>query len=93
MNYNRPNSTGRRKGGTAGTETKVGKEFESAVQSEIMNTDPGVVWDDVAGLVLAKQALQEAVILPMLRPDIFNGIRAPSKGVLLYGLLALAKQC
>ena len=34
---------------------------------------------------IPKQALQEGVVLPMLRPDIFNGIRAPSKGVLLYG--------
>jgi SpoVK/Ycf46/Vps4 family AAA+-type ATPase len=60
-------------------------KFESIVNSEIMHGSAGVTWDDVAGLTLAKHTLQEAVILPMLRPDIFNGIRAPSKGVLLYG--------
>ena len=60
-------------------------KFESIVNSEIMHGSAGVTWEDVAGLTLAKHTLQEAVILPMLRPDIFNGIRAPSKGVLLYG--------
>ncbi len=60
-------------------------KFESIVNSEIMHGSAGVTWEDVAGLTLAKHTLQEAVILPMIRPDIFNGIRAPSKGVLLYG--------
>ena len=45
----------------------------------------GVSWDDIAGLKQAKQILQEAVVLPNLRPDLFVGLRAPPKGVLLFG--------
>jgi len=51
----------------------------------MLDKSPGVKWDDIAGLVFAKQTLQEAVILPNLRPDLFTGLRAPPKGVLLYG--------
>eukprot|EP01036_Dinobryon_divergens_P039438 gene39438-51987_t len=50
-----------------------------------INKSPGVKWDDISGLALAKQTLQEAVILPNLRPDLFTGLRAPSRGVLLFG--------
>ncbi|CAG9531727.1 unnamed protein product [Cercopithifilaria johnstoni] len=42
-------------------------------------------WTDVSGLEPAKKALKEIIVLPFLRPDIFKGIRAPPKGVLLFG--------
>lgn len=29
--------------------------------------------------------LEETIIIPNLRPDIFTGIRAPPKGILFYG--------
>jgi spastin len=42
-------------------------------------------WDMVAGLKDAKRALQEAAILPILRPDLYSGLRSPPRGILLYG--------
>jgi hypothetical protein len=60
-------------------------EYESQIRAEMLDTSPGVGWNDISGLAFAKQTLQEAVILPNLRPDLFTGLRAPPKGVLLYG--------
>lgn len=43
-----------------------------------------VSWHDIAGLTQAKQSLQEAAILPLIRPDLFTGLRKP-QNILLYG--------
>ena len=48
--------------------------------SELQRT----TWDDIAGLKGVKQALQEAAILPLMRPDLFTGLRRP-QNVLLWG--------
>jgi SpoVK/Ycf46/Vps4 family AAA+-type ATPase len=55
------------------------------VSNEIMDQDPAVHWDDIAGLEHAKKCVTEMVIWPLLRPDIFQGCRAPGKGLLLFG--------
>lgn len=44
-----------------------------------------VHWDDISGLTNVKAALQEAVIFPLFRPDVFTGLRAPGSGMLLFG--------
>lgn len=55
------------------------------IRSEIMDSGSSIDWDDIAGLHYAKTAIQEAVVWPMLRPDIFTGLRRPPKGILLFG--------
>lgn len=50
-----------------------------------MEEKPNVKWDDVAGLEGAKDALKEAVILPVKFPQFFTGKRKPWSGILLYG--------
>ena len=37
------------------------------------------------GLAEVKKILNETIVLPQMRPDIFSGLYAPSKGILLYG--------
>ena len=44
-----------------------------------------MLWEDIAGLEGAKEALKEAVILPTKFPQFFTGKRKPWKGILLYG--------
>ncbi|XP_022080671.1 fidgetin-like protein 1 isoform X2 [Acanthaster planci] len=55
------------------------------VTNEIMDHGPPIHWDDIAGLEFAKTTIKEIVVWPMLRPDIFNGLRGPPKGLLLFG--------
>jgi len=50
-----------------------------------LRTVIAVQWDDVAGLEAAKDALKEAVILPVKFPQFFTGKRKPWSGLLLYG--------
>ncbi|CDW59207.1 fidgetin protein 1 like [Trichuris trichiura] len=62
----------------------IDKELVQMIENEIVQL-ASYSWDDVAGLSEVKSAIKEIVVWPMLRPDIFTGLRAPSKGVLLFG--------
>ncbi|XP_006875342.1 PREDICTED: fidgetin-like protein 1 [Chrysochloris asiatica] len=55
------------------------------IMNEIMDHGPPVNWDDIAGVEFAKTTIKEIVVWPMLRPDIFTGLRGPPKGILLFG--------
>ncbi|XP_068597633.1 fidgetin-like protein 1 [Brachionichthys hirsutus] len=55
------------------------------IMNEIMDHGTPVAWDDIAGLEFAKSTIKEIVVWPMLRPDIFTGLRGPPKGILLFG--------
>ncbi|RKP09273.1 P-loop containing nucleoside triphosphate hydrolase protein [Thamnocephalis sphaerospora] len=55
------------------------------INNEIMDSSLAITWDDIAGLDDAKNTIKEIVVWPMLRPDIFTGLRGPPKGLLLFG--------
>ncbi|ORX97579.1 AAA-domain-containing protein [Basidiobolus meristosporus CBS 931.73] len=50
-----------------------------------MDRSLSITWEDIAGLEHAKNTIKEIVVWPMLRPDIFTGLRGPPKGLLLFG--------
>ena len=56
-----------------------------SLERDVLDTSPGVRWDDIAGLSDAKRLLEEAVVLPLWMPGFFTGIRRPWKGVLMFG--------
>ena len=60
-------------------------ELIEMLEREVVDTNPHVNFDDIAELDQAKQALQEAALLPLIIPNFFTGLRRPWKGVLLYG--------
>lgn len=62
------------------------KKLQSKLEGAIVIEKPHVKWSDVAGLDGAKEALKEAVILPIKFPHLFTGKRIPWKGILLFGV-------
>merc|ERR1719259_224625 len=61
------------------------KDLVEALERDIVQKDPNIHWESVAGLEEPKKLLKEAVILPLIMPDFFKGIRRPWKGVLMVG--------
>ena len=49
------------------------KKMQSKLEGAIVIEKPNVKWSDVAGLDAAKEALKEAVILPIKFPHLFTG--------------------
>lgn len=60
------------------------EELQSTIVSMIIPEKPNVSWIDIANLHAAKQAIDDAIILPLRRQDLFKGM--PTwKGILLFG--------
>lgn len=63
----------------------IDKDAAMHIFNEIVEQGDEVHWDDIAGLEEAKKSLKEAVVYPFLRPDLFSGLREPTRGMLLFG--------
>lgn len=61
------------------------KDLVESLERDILQKNPNVHWDDIASLTEAKKLLEEAVVLPLLMPGYFTGIRRPWKGVCMVG--------
>jgi len=55
------------------------------LERDCVDRCPSVTWESIAGLEQAKSLLEEAVVLPLVMPEYFQGIRRPWKGVLMFG--------
>ena len=62
------------------------REIQPSALREVFVERPQVKWADIGGMENVKQEIQEAVELPLKKPEVFErmGIR-PIKGILLYG--------
>ena len=85
MGSNGKASAGNKDGGDDEGQDPDAKKLRGALQGAILTDKPNIKWEDVAGLEGAKEALKEAVILPIKFPHLFVGKRQPWKGILLYG--------
>ena len=61
------------------------QELIDMISGTIVTESPNVKWNDIAGLDNVKQAVREAIVLPIAKPELFIGARRPWSGILLFG--------
>lgn len=67
------------------SECNVESYIVDRIRNEILERAVDVGWEDIIGLADVKKTVNEIVLWPMLRPDLFTGLRGPPKGLLLFG--------
>ncbi|XP_022136622.1 putative cell division cycle ATPase [Momordica charantia] len=62
-------------------------EFEKRIRPEVIPANEiGVTFADIGAMEETKESLQELVMLPLRRPDLFlGGLLKPCRGILLFG--------
>ncbi|XP_054810141.1 peroxisomal ATPase PEX6 isoform X2 [Prosopis cineraria] len=62
-------------------------EFEKRIRAEVIPANEiNVTFSDIGALEETKESLQELVMLPLRRPDLFTGgLLKPCRGILLFG--------
>ncbi|PKA63375.1 Katanin p60 ATPase-containing subunit A1 [Apostasia shenzhenica] len=68
-------------------ESPPDNEFEKRIRPEVIPaSEIGITFDDIGALDDIKESLQELVMLPLRRPDLFKGgLLKPCRGILLFG--------
>ncbi len=61
------------------------KVLVDRIESDIIQNGQPVTFEQIAGLKTVKDIVQEIICWPMLRPDLFVGLRALPRGLLLFG--------
>ncbi|XP_071692711.1 uncharacterized protein [Rutidosis leptorrhynchoides] len=72
---------------TKAPEIPADNEFEKRIRPEVIPaSEIGVTFSDIGALDDIKESLQELVMLPLRRPDLFiGGLLKPCRGILLFG--------
>ncbi|OQS55137.1 Fignl1 [Ecytonucleospora hepatopenaei] len=82
-NASNVNTTGQKK--KVSEKDDEGEMLKNKILNEIVQNTNDITWEDVVGLEQVKQSINEIVLWPLMRPDIFTGLRNPPKGLLLFG--------
>ncbi|XVF53495.1 hypothetical protein PTKIN_Ptkin05aG0103700 [Pterospermum kingtungense] len=72
---------------TKAPEVPPDNEFEKRIRPEVIPANEiGVTFSDIGAMDEIKESLQELVMLPLRRPDLFKGgLLKPCRGILLFG--------
>ncbi|MFX1365250.1 MAG: AAA family ATPase [Promethearchaeota archaeon] len=84
----RPSISSSKSGDASKSEIEVSSEEQELIDmisGTIVTESPNVKWNDIAGLENVKQAVREAIVLPIAKPELFTGARRPWSGILLFG--------